>query len=157
MTGVSAIFDDFDRFFKAVEGLTSKKGYEQLLSKRIGSTNKGSWIELAGTLPKVDVLKKDNMLKVVFPVHGYDKEDLKLTVNDVERTLSLSTGKLKSYKKEDDEEFLVNEIKQSSVKRTLVVPDNVDLSRIDTKYKDGYLICTMPTDNTMKNERLLSI
>lgn len=150
---------DFGRIIRDFETLTSSDFWNTIPRTL---TNKKTRLKITGTLPKLDIIDCDEekYVKIIFDVHGYNKDDFKLTVDELENKLTFRTGKLNEYDEDDDKEkkYIIKEIKQSSAQRTIEFPDQLDLTTIESKYSDGYLTCTIPYKSMNKeNERELKI
>ena len=147
-----------DRFFNDLNSLSNFNFFDSF--PRDYQTNRKTSLRITGTLPRLDIIEKDDGIKVIFSLHGYDKDKLKLTANEEEYKLTLSTGKLIPYDKDimdDEDRFVINEIKQSTCQREIEFPDQLDLKSIQSEYKDGYLICSIPYKSIQENEREIKI
>lgn len=147
-----------DRLFKDLKSLSNFNFWDSMPRDFI-TNQKGTTLKITGDLPKIDIIERNDEIKVIFNLHGYDKDKLKLTVNEQEHKLTLNTGKLTPYDEDIGEDhYVINEIKQSTCQREIVFPDQLDLTSIKSKYKDGYLVCTIPYGNVVKeNDREIKI
>lgn len=148
----------FDRFFRDLDSLSNFNFFDTI--SRNYQTKRKNSLRITGTLPKLDIIEKDDSVKIIFSLHGYDKDKLKLTVNEEESKLTLTTGKLAPYDSDlitENDRFVINEIKQSTCQREVEFPDQLDLKAVNSEYKDGYLICTIPYKSIQENEREIKI
>lgn len=147
-----------DRFFRDLNNLSNFNFFDRIPRDYV--TSRKTSLRITGELPRLDIIEKDEGIKVIFSLHGYDKDKLKLTVNEDEYKLTLNTGKLAPYGKDiidDDDRFVIHEIKQSTCQREIEFPDQLDLKAIKSEYKDGYLICSIPYKSMQENEREIKI
>ncbi len=121
------------------------RGFERL-SKRFGDFasdfEKGISFEMGGFSPRVDITEDDNNLFVHAEIAGMSKEDVKVSVNE-ERLLTLKGEKKKTDKKEDAN-YLRNERVFGEFERSFMLPDNVDVEKIQAKYDSGILELVIP-------------
>lgn len=91
--------------------------------------------------PAIDVAEKDDAIVVRAEVPGCTPEDIDISVNG--NTLTLSGEKKESHESKDDGFFHV-ESTYGSFRRDIVLPADVDQSKIEAAIKDGVLSVTLP-------------
>jgi len=97
---------------------------------------------MGGFSPRVDITEDDKNLFVHAEIAGMGKSDVKVSVNE-DRMLTLKGEKKKSERKEDVN-FLRNERVFGEFERSFMLPDNVDVEKIQAKYDSGILELVIP-------------
>jgi len=121
------------------------RGFERL-SKKFGDFandfEKGISFEMGGFSPRIDITEDDKNLFVHAEIAGMGKSDVKVSVNE-DRMLILK-GEKKKAEKKDDVNFLRNERVFGEFERSFMLPDNVDVEKIQAKYDSGILELVIP-------------
>ena len=99
------------------------------------------------SLPKVDVIDRENEVLVKAEVPGVEKKDLDISVG--ENTVMIK-GSTQHEEKEEKGDFVRHEISSGAFSRTVVLPSNVDGTRAKAVFKDGILELTIPKVETAK-------
>jgi HSP20 family protein len=94
-------------------------------------------------VPKVDVFEEDNAFEVHLSVPGMNKEDFKIDVSENHLTIS---GERKTSKEKKENNYRSIETNYGLFSRTFVLPDNIDVNKIEAEYKNGILELTLPKD-----------
>jgi HSP20 family protein len=102
----------------------------------------GFKFETGGFNPRVDISEDDNNLYVHGEFPGLAKEDVKVSVND-DRLLTIKGEKKQEYE-ETGKTFIRKESTHGSFSRSFILPDNVDVEKINAKYDNGVLELTLP-------------
>jgi HSP20 family protein len=121
------------------------RGFEKIgkrFNEFANEFEKGISFEMGGFSPRIDITEDDNNLFVHAEIAGMGKSDVKISVNE-ERMLTLKGEKKKSEKKEDVN-YLRNERVFGEFERSLMLPDNVDVEKIQAKYDNGILELVIP-------------
>ena len=92
--------------------------------------------DYAEFVPAVNVTETEKNYSVELSAPGFEKENLKIAVN--EGVLSIS-GEHKSEKKEEKENYTRKEFSFGSFKRSFTLPENIDENNISAKYENGIL------------------
>ena len=92
-------------------------------------------------VPSIDVAENDSAFTVKAEVPGMDKNDLDITLTDGLLTIK---GEKKNEHKEEEENYHLVETSYGSFSRTLRLPTDVEMSKVDAKYKDGVLTIVLP-------------
>ena len=97
-----------------------------------------------GQLPraKVDVAEKNGAYLVTAELPGVKKEDIHVAIDGAQVTLEAEVKREKEASK--DERTLHSERVYGKVVRSFTLPQEVDESRAEAKFKDGVLELTLP-------------
>jgi len=111
----------------------------------------GSW----GSAPPVNIVEKDQVYELTAELPGMDESNVELKVDNGVLTLK---GEKKAEKEEKTEDYVLSERRFGSVQRSIPLPDDVDLNKIEATFKKGVLIVTMPkTPEAEKSEKKIAI
>lgn len=91
---------------------------------------------------KLDVAKKDDTYTVKAEIPGVAKDDIQVTIDGNQVTISGEVRKEKEEKK--GEEVIRSERYYGAVSRSFVLPHEVDEGKVDAKCTDGVLTLTLP-------------
>lgn len=104
-----------------------------------------SWADLPmpfeGSMPRVDVLDREDEIIVKAEVPGVDKKDLDVSVT--ENSVSIK-GSTSHEEKEEKDDYYRCEISSGSFSRTVRLPADVDAAKARSKFKDGILELVLP-------------
>lgn len=97
-----------------------------------------------GELPrmKVDVAEKNGAYIVTAELPGVQKEDIQVTIDGAQVTLSAEAKREKEVSK--DERVLHTERVFGKATRSFTLPQEVDEAKAEAKYHDGVLELTLP-------------
>ena len=118
-----SMFDEIDRALNSVFG---KDFFPTSLTR--------------SSYPKMNVYQDDGKLHIDAYVPEIPKDKISLEVDDGILTLSGSSGKEKEVEKE---KYYCREVSKRAFKRSVRLPDNVDLDSIKAEHKDGMLKVTL--------------
>ena len=90
---------------------------------------------------KVDVKEKNGAYGVTAEAPGVKKDDLHVTIDGAQVTI---TAEVKQEKEEKDERLLHTERVYGQMTRSFALPQEVDESKAEAKFKDGVLELTLP-------------
>jgi len=93
------------------------------------------------TLPAANVKESDTSYDIELAVPGMKKEDLKISLNKNQLTIS---SEQKAEKEEKEQNYTRREYSFSSFKRSFALPDNVNIDGIDATFADGVLHLSVP-------------
>jgi HSP20 family protein len=98
----------------------------------------------ADALPrvKVDVAEKNGAYIVTAELPGVKKEDIQVSIDGAEVTLSAEVKREKEVAK--DERVLHAERVYGKVSRSFSLPQDVDEAKAEAKFRDGVLELTLP-------------
>ena len=104
-----------------------------------------------GSLPKLDVIDRDNEVVVKAEVPGVKKEDLEISVTGDLFTIK---GQTKREEKEEKGDYYRSEVSQGSFSRTVTLPAMVDEAGAQAQLKDGVLEVTLPKTEKSKKRAI---
>jgi HSP20 family protein len=101
--------------------------------------------------PKVDVSEADEFFTVKAELPGFDKEEIKLEVEDGRLSLRAEHNE---EKEEEKENYHVRERRSGTFVRTFSLPDNVDGEHIEANMENGVLTVTIPKTEAAKPKQI---
>jgi HSP20 family protein len=126
-------FDEMERMFDDFFG----RGW----LRPFGAWGRPLAAEFPLTLPKVDVVDRDDEVVVRAEVPGMEKDELEVSVAGNMLTLK---GETRREEKEEKGEYYRCEMSHGAFSRTLALPAEVDDSRVKATLKDGVLELKLP-------------
>jgi HSP20 family protein len=99
------------------------------------------WFGRARWLPALDLYEQNNNLIVEAELPGIPKEAVKLSCTVNSLTIQ---GETKKEEEEKREGYYRSERRYGSFYRTVALPEEVDVNKIQAQYKDGILKVTLP-------------
>lgn len=99
--------------------------------------------------PRCDVTETDGTMVVHAELPGVDQKDVEVTLEGGMLTIR---GEKRSEKKEEEKGRTHSERFFGSFARSISVPEGVDQSKIDAKFKDGVLEVRVPLPAAAKSE-----
>jgi HSP20 family protein len=125
-------FEGFDRMFDEFLG----RGWMRPFRR--------DWLafpEFEMTMPKVDVIDRDEEVVVRAEVPSVKKEDIEVSISGNMVTIK---GETKKEEKEEKGDYYRAEISRGSFSRMVSLPADVDESKAKAALKDGVLELTLP-------------
>ena len=121
--------------------------FEQMLNEMLASHNKQLTDELGedfykGSYPKVDIVEYSDRLVLEADVGGLTKEEVSAEIDG--DYLIISGGNKKRDIPQKDVKYIYREIKRSSFKRSFLLGDNIDKTKVNASFENGYLTVTLP-------------
>lgn len=114
-----------------------------------------SWNEFPmpfeGRIPTVDVIDRDSEIKVRAEIPGVDKKDLDISVT--EDSVSIK-GSTEHEEVEEKGEYYRRETSSGSFSRTVMLPSEVDTSKVKAKFKNGVLQMTLPKVKQSRRQKI---
>ena len=95
------------------------------------------------TAPAINVIESEKEYKVEVAAPGMTKEDFKIQLSD-NNELVISMEKKNETKEGEEKKYLRREFSYSKFEQALVLPDDVDVSKIGANVQDGVLNITLP-------------
>jgi HSP20 family protein len=89
----------------------------------------------------VDVYDTSNELIIIAPIAGVKMENINLTVTDDVLTID---GHRELQHQVKSEDYVIQECFWGEFSRSIVLPDNVDTTKINASFKDGVLKINIP-------------
>ncbi len=96
-------------------------------------------------LSNVLVNKKSGDLVIEMALAGYSPEDVSISTEDSKIVVE---GKAQTH--DEDFEYRLRDIKQSSFKQSIPISAKFDLSKLDAEFKNGILKVTIPVSEEKK-------
>lgn len=125
--------------FNPMRGLErAQRRFNSMLS----DMEKGVSFEMGGFNPRVDITEDDNNLYVHAEMPGIPKDKVKVSVDD-DMMLTIKGSKKKEDLKEK-QSYVRSERVYGEFTRSFVLPENVDVDKINAKYNDGVLELSLP-------------
>lgn len=94
-----------------------------------------------GSYPKVAVRNEEKEIIIEAEVPGLKKDQVKVEVEDGVLRIK---GERREESKDENKNYVYNELKRSSFCRSFVVDDNIDVDNIGAEFEDGVLQVTLP-------------
>lgn len=111
--------------------------------------------DLAAHMPAVNVSKEKDELHLELSAPGFNKEDIKVEMENGSLTVS---GAHKVEQESKEKTYYRKEFTFGSFKRSFNLPDEFDADKISAKYENGILKLTVPKKEQVKaNTREISI
>ena len=101
---------------------------------------------------KLDVNEADNAYTVKAEIPGVRKEDINISING--NQVSISAEVKKDTEEKKDGRLLRSERSYGFVSRSFALASEVDQAKANAKYKDGVLSLTLPKKASSRTERL---
>lgn len=103
----------------------------------------GGALSAGAALPRLDVIDKENEVKLVAELPGLEDKDIDVQVTD--SMLTLSGEKKEETEKGDKEgDYYVCERRFGSFRRSIRLPEGIDQDKIDAHFKNGVLTIHLP-------------
>lgn len=101
-------------------------------------------------IPALDVIDKENEVKLVADLPGLSEEDIDVRVTN--STLTVSGEKKEEIEEGDKEgERYVSERRFGSFTRSIALPEGIDQDRIEATFRNGVLIVRLPKKPEAQN------
>ena len=92
-------------------------------------------------MPKMDVIDIDKEISVKAELPGIDKKDLDVSITNNQLVIRAKTC---HEEKEEKGDYLKQEISKNEIYRSVLLPADVDDSKVITSFKNGVLELTIP-------------
>ncbi len=89
----------------------------------------------------MDIVERDKEFELLANLPGFKKEDVKIAIHDNQLVIE---AKCESKKEEKQGTVYRSERYSGNYKRTLYLPENADVNKIQAKMEDGVLKLTLP-------------
>jgi HSP20 family protein len=126
----------FDPFTDLVDDL-----FKGFLVRPLGLDGRGD-SSLGLPRSKVDVAEKNGAYLVTAELAGVKKEDIRVDIDGAQVTIEAEVKREKEASK--DERVLHSERVYGKVTRSFTLPQEVDDSKVEAKFRDGVLELTLP-------------
>lgn len=101
--------------------------------------------------PKMDVIDRDKEIFIKAELPGIDKKDIEISLSN-NRLLIKAHSHVEN--KEENGDYLKQEIKNSEVYRSVLLPGDVDDNNIKTSFKNGILELVIPKHENSHRKRI---
>jgi HSP20 family protein len=105
-------------------------------------------------LPSTNVIENEKEFKLELSAPGFEKSDFKIDVHD--GVLSISAEK-KNEINEEKENYRKKEFSYSSIRRSFVLPEEVNEEEIDANYDKGILKLSLPKKSNLTSKPKMKI
>lgn len=99
-------------------------------------------IQPKGNFPKVNVKSTECDYKIEIAVAGFDKDNIELELKDNALFIK-ADRKEEDGEQEEDGTWLRREIAHRSFRRVVQFPEQIDSNKIDCKYENGIISCSI--------------
>lgn len=107
------------------------------------------------TTPAVDIVEKDTAYEVTAELPGLDESNIEVKVSNGALTIR---GEKKEEKEEKKKDYYLSERRFGSFERRFQLPQGVDESKIDARFKKGVLTVILPkTPEAQSQEKKIAI
>ena len=128
--------------------LSPFEGFDRMVDEFFGRgwmrPSRRDWLafpEFEITMPKVDVIDRDEEVVVRAEVPSVKKEDIEISISGNMVTIK---GETKKEEKEEKGDYYRAEISRGAFSRMVTLPADVDESKAKASLKDGVLELTLP-------------
>lgn len=104
-----------------------------------------------GNIPSMDVIDRDKEILVKAELPGFDKKDLDISITDRQLVIKAKTCE---ESKEEKGDYLRQEISQNEIYRSVLLPADVDDSKVKTSFKNGVLELNIPKQKNSHRRRI---
>lgn len=94
----------------------------------------------AGTL-LLDILEQEGTLKIRAAVPGIEPNDLEI---QIEKNVLTIRGETRQENESKDEKIYRREVSYGAFSRSVRLPDNLDLDKVDAHFKNGIVTISLP-------------
>ncbi len=108
--------------------------------------------QMAGGQIPVDVTEDEKSYKVRAEIPGFKREEIDVSVNGDQVTISAETKKEKEEKK--GEQVVLRELYYGKQYRSFTLPQTVDDTKTTAKYADGILELTLPKKGAAATKKI---
>jgi len=98
--------------------------------------------------PRTNIQDTKGKMVLQFDLAGVDKKNIKLSIDD-NKILTIQ-GEKKESKEEKSKDFVKKEIFYGEFQKSIQLPENIDESKLTTKFENGILTVTVPKTEIKK-------
>jgi len=137
----------FDPFNELVDDL-----FKGFLVRPVAYEGRGPWGESGLPRAKVDVTERNGAYVVAAELPGVKKEEIQVTIDGAQVTLAAEVKREREVEK--DERVLHTERTFGKVTRSFTLPQEVDESKAEAKFRDGVLELTLPKKSAAPKKQI---
>jgi HSP20 family protein len=104
--------------------------------------------------PGVDILESEKAFELHIAVPGFNKDSFNIEVEDNNLIVS---GERQFDKENSDRHFKTVQTSYGAFRKSFVLPEIVDSSKIDAKYNNGILEVTLPKDKAKTLKTIVKV
>ena len=140
---IDSIFKEIDKMLKSEFGeLINDAGFKNKL--------------LNNGYPKANIDAYPDKIIMELGIPGITKDDIKIKIDDINGTISISGKKITRGKSDDEKYCLLKELKYSSFERVFPFdPNKVKLNDSSAEFKNGILKIVIPRVEEIKKEDVI--
>ena len=98
--------------------------------------------------PRTDIQDSQKQIVIKFDLAGVNKKNIKLSISD-DKILTLK-GQKQESKEDKSKDYVRKEIFYGSFQKAIQLPENIDESKLSTKFENGILTVTIPKTEIKK-------
>ena len=98
--------------------------------------------------PRMDISDSAKEIVIKFDLAGVNKENIKLSISD-DKILTLR-GEKRASKEDKSKDYVKKEIFYGSFEKAIQLPENIDESKLSTKFDNGILTVSIPKTEIKK-------
>ena len=102
-------------------------------------------------MPKIDVIDRDKEVFVKAELPGFDKDDLDISIANNQLVIK---ARACSEEKEEEGDYLRQEIRKSEIYRSVSLPAEVEDEKIKTSFKNGVLKLSIPKQKKSQRKKI---
>lgn len=104
-----------------------------------------------GKMPNIDVVDRDKEIFIKAELPGFDKEDLDISIANNQLVIK---AKACEEEKEEEGDYLKQEIRTSEIYRSILLPAEVEDEKIKTSFRNGVLKLTIPKQEKSQRKKI---
>ncbi|MDO8577524.1 MAG: Hsp20/alpha crystallin family protein [Candidatus Wildermuthbacteria bacterium] len=133
-----------------VKGTTKKEEPPQKKSPKKEESEESPWFEPEGELA-VDVYQNNGEIVIQSTIAGVSSDDLDVNIENDVVTIS---GERRNPNEEEDKSYFYQECYWGPFSRQIILPEEIDTSRIEASMKDGVFTLRLPKLERQKVKRI---
>lgn len=102
------------------------------------------------TVPGANISENEKNFQIEIAAPGLDKKEVKV---EIEKDLLKISHHNSDKKTKDGKKYFRREFKYDGFKRTFIIPENVDESKLNAKFKNGVLLIELPKKEKSELEK----
>jgi len=102
-------------------------------------------------IPNIDVIDRNKEIFIKAELPGFDKDDLDISISNNQLVIK---AKSCTEEKEEEGDYLKQEIRKNEVYRSVLLPAEVEEDNIKTSYKNGVLKLTIPKQKKSQRKQI---
>lgn len=103
------------------------------------------------SLMNTDIIEKENEYEFRVDLPGFNKEDIKISIENGQLTIHAKNEKNKEEKKEG--KIIRQERCFGEVSRSFYIGDNIEADKVNASFEKGVLTLNIPKDNLQKEDK----